>query len=515
MATAAKNRLTAIADPTAEAWVIGSLLIDPTLADDQVRPEHFADAQHRAAFVAITALKSAGQPVDAVLVARALWDSPAFTDKEVAPYLAAILEEVPTSAHYGLHVADVREAATKREIYNAARQALEQSQNGHASAAILAEWRGAMEALESATPTAPTFRRITCLELATGEFRLEYLIAGALVKGQPLIIAGCYKTLKTSIIIDAAVALATGGCWLGRFRVNEPQRVLVMSAESGLATIQETARRVCIAAGRHLEEIENLEWSDQVPQLGDPSSMAALERDLRTNPVDVLVLDPAYLAMPSTDSNNLMAQGAILRGISDLCQRLGITLILAHHCKRHTGRDTYDVPELADIAWAGFAEFARQWWLVGRREKFDIGTGDHKLWLSIGGSAGHSSLWALDVAEGVASTLTSRHWAVTLQHAEDARRSAAEEREQAAQADREERRQLSVEKDARSILLAMRSIGAPETGRVIRDRALLSGARFNVAMQSLLADGAVVNAPVVKPNRSTPFEGFQLAEVTP
>ena len=40
------------------------------------------------------------------------------------------------------------------------------------------------------------------------------------------------------------------------------------------------------------------------------------------------------------------------------------------------------------------------------------GTGEHKLWLNVGGSAGHSSLWALDVDEGPSGQ--PRHWKVTL-----------------------------------------------------------------------------------------------------
>jgi hypothetical protein len=61
----------------------------------------------------------------------------------------------------------------------------------------------------------------------------------------------------------------------------------------------------------------------------------------------------------------------------------------------------------------------RQWWLIGRREPYEPGTGSHKLWLSIGGSAGHSALWAVNVEEGVAGEL--RRWEVSLSSPSDAR----------------------------------------------------------------------------------------------
>ena len=113
------------------------------------------------------------------------------------------------------------------------------------------------------------FRRISCAELDRGAYDLEYLIDGALVARQPCILAGGKKTLKTSLLIDLGISLAMGGCFLGRLRANRACRVGIMTGESGLATIQETARRIAAAAGHKLADIGGLVFSEDLPQFGD------------------------------------------------------------------------------------------------------------------------------------------------------------------------------------------------------------------------------------------------------
>jgi hypothetical protein len=47
---------------------------------------------------------------------------------------------------------------------------------------------------------------------------------------------------------------------------------------------------------------------------------------------------------------------------------------LLHHLrKRGKGDHSFDPPELDELSWAGFGEFARQWWLIGRREGYEPG----------------------------------------------------------------------------------------------------------------------------------------------
>lgn len=271
------------------------------------------------------------------------------------------------------------------------------------------------------------FSRWTCAELAEQDFPIEYLIEDFLVAGQPAIIAGPKKCLKTTTIVAAAIALATGTPLFGRFAVLKPQRVLMMTAESGMATMKETISRIAATQDIALKAIANLIVSDMVPKLANDEHLRGLERMLDDDGIGVLFVDPAYMAMPGTDPANGFTAYDVLSRVSRLCGDRSVTLVLAHHTRKSASSTTAP-PDLDDIAWAGYGEWARQWILLGRRERYTPGSGQHRLWLTVGGSAGHSGEWALDVNEGPYRRGAARQWSVSLQEADEARSQRAAER---------------------------------------------------------------------------------------
>lgn len=124
-----------------------------------------------------------------------------------------------------------------------------------------ADFLAAMDELRAEMPeTGSELSAMTAAELDAGEFPLNYLISGILVEAQPCIVAAPKKSLKTNIMIDATLSLASGAKFLGEFYVPEPKRVALISGESGQATIQETARRIAASKadiGRTMEKVLN------------------------------------------------------------------------------------------------------------------------------------------------------------------------------------------------------------------------------------------------------------------
>lgn len=394
--------------------------------------------------------------------------------------------------------------------YSAAAKTLAESGYGDqvANVELVFGGNGAVQPVV-ASPELKPFRldEITAAQLASTDWTQSYLVTDMLTELEVCIMAGAKKAMKTNTLCDLAISLATATPFLGRFSVPEQKMVGFISGESGGKTLAETLSRVCDSkniAGDPLELrfIDKFILSMRMPQIEAPAHMMELARWIQEHGVQVLLLDPAYLCISGEDSGNLMAQGAKLRRVADVCNEAGVTLVLAHHTKKNTGRENYDVPELEDIAWAGFAEFARQWLLIGRRERYEPGTGSHRLWFNYGGSAGHSGLWGLDIEEGIPSDDGGRRWEVDVLSAQDARDAATQDKEDE-KASKLEERFIECRRRVHEAVKA-----GPETITQLRVMTGVKAAEFSDVISCLLKDQLIETCELKKGNGQT-YEGYR------
>jgi replicative DNA helicase len=269
----------------------------------------------------------------------------------------------------------------------------------------------------------------------TATFPRDWLIDRILVSGQPGVVGGAKKTLKTSMVVDMAVSIGSGTPFLGHFPVPKCRRVAVFSGESGHATLQEIARRVCAARDLSLADCQ-VEWAFQLPNLDQKDHRLVLNKFLREKKVQVVFIDPLFMCLvsgaKSVSTSNLYEVGPLLWRVAQTCLNAGATPILVHHAtkaasKRTTGSD--QPLDLDDLSFSGIAEFARQWLLLSRREEYQPSTGRSRLVMAAGGSAGHSGCWAVNVEEGVlCRDFGGREWAVEVIDINASRRGHADER---------------------------------------------------------------------------------------
>jgi hypothetical protein len=277
------------------------------------------------------------------------------------------------------------------------------------------------------------FALIDSKTFAEADYKPEWLVKGVLAKDKPIILGGPRKALKTSVLADLVISLGSGTPFLGQFPIPKKLRVAFLSGESGDHTIQETALRICDAKRVKLQEVDVL-WGFDLPQLANSSHMAEVQRGITEHGITFLVIDPLYLCLlagvgeGTVDAKNLFQMGPLFAQVSKTLLSAGCTPMLSHHTIKRPP-NPFEPLDLEDLAYAGVQEFARQWILLSRRERYEPGTGTHKLWIEYGASTGQSGQWGLDIEEGVlGDNFTGRKWGVTVRPMHEVRQDRAEER---------------------------------------------------------------------------------------
>jgi hypothetical protein len=285
--------------------------------------------------------------------------------------------------------------------------------------------------------------------------------------------------------------------------------VAILSGESGKFTLQESAHRIACAHGVDLADCR-IWWEDRLPQIANEQHLAALADAIHEHSIRVCLLDPAYLCLLSGDTqgrqaSNMFDVGGLLLGLNDVTRETGCGIILAHHTRKNP-TEKFAIPELQDLAFAGFSEFARQWILLNRRMDYEPGTGHHDLWLAVGGSAGHSGAYACTVDEGVVNDdFTGRFWRVTVTPATEAINQARTDRE----SERETARSARIRSDADRIEALLRNSSEPQTRNELRTELGLSDTYFVPAFADLLRRAAIETTTKRAANNQT-YQAFRL-----
>lgn len=494
----------------AEASILGAVMLDWAVLDeisDKVTPEKFSGPEYGAIYSGLLDLPREGPHPAVSDVVQVVRTKSSAGDDIIVNLLSHCMDYAASWSNIQPNVEKIIDAANRRNLMYALSQADADIALGRTSTDdIVGALTNAIQSLDDIVCKSE-FPTLTSRELFEGEFKQNYLIQGLLVEGQPCVLAGPKKCLKSNVSTDLTLSLASGSLFLNEFYVERPVRTAFISGESGEATIKETAiRQAKTKPWKNLADYENAFWCFTLPKLGQPNSVRSLVKYVEKHQIEVLIIDPAYLAMPLGESaSNLFLVGSMLGDLTKVTAATGATVILCHHARKGSGDRQFDPPELESIAWAGFQEWARQWLLLGRRAPYEPDSGGfHELWLAAGGSAGHSGLWAVDIAEGTRQDPGGRRWDVSVRKPAEVRRDEADERDQA----KDERERRERQKNLQKLLTAYRRFPDGETANKIKELAGLSGTKFGPLNGHLMDAGIVTSCQVIKSNK--PYEGFKL-----
>ena len=356
---------------------------------------------------------------------------------------------------------------------------------------------------------------VSARKFAVANYRPNWLVKRILVAKQPAVTGGRSKAMKTSILVDLAVSIGSGTPFLGQFDSTRAS-VAILSGESGPFTIQETAKRVAAARKIDLADTD-VHFGFVLPRITNMEDVEATADMLLRTKADVLIIDPAYLCLLGGENggrqaSNVFDMGPLLLRLSEVGEQTDSTVVLCHHCRKSPGegRDRYEPPDLEELSMAGFAEWARQWILIGRREPFEPGTGNHKLWLNVGGSVGFSGTWSLDIDEGVlADDFSGRRWEVTVGSVQEAR----EEKKRKADQKRNEERERREWERQQKVIRILRASNEGMARTRIGIKAGMNGKHVAETLLALEQKGLVKSIPGKSGNQKCDL--YFLVETSP
>jgi hypothetical protein len=305
---------------------------------------------------------------------------------------------------------------------------------------------------------------------------LRWLIDGLLLDQCPAMLAAPMKTMKTNLGIAAAVAVAAGLPFLARFPVPGRRHAFYLTGETALAVARDIARRIGDALG--VADADDLiAWGERLPRLDSPNDLKALAVALAavgesglviTDPLNQMLGDGSRLNLGA----DMFAASPLLRAANDIITNAGWQWLAIHHCKDlHPSNRP---PQLGDVAYTAFAQFFRQWLLVGRRRAY-TSDGRHALAAQVGGP-GFAGLWAIDIDEGIRDN-QPHGWAIQVRPLDEARQQAAEQQDAARAATRQQR--------AAKLLAALQQLaqdGKPATLSSLRPLTKLNNANLKEAI---------------------------------
>ncbi|HTP51408.1 MAG TPA: AAA family ATPase [Anaeromyxobacteraceae bacterium] len=363
----------------AEQAVLGALLIDErafSLVRDRLSSNDFYLCAHQLIYAACAELSENGQPLDPVLVHQLLEGKGLLGTAVPRDLPFALAKSLGTAANVEHYARTVIDLADVRRIQCAAQEVLSRGyQAGADVPSYLAESnRSLLAILERRPATTRLKERIRPVGLSWLDTRpaplpclLRYGDRGFLPRGLVGMVAGAGGLGKTFALVDLALAVATGGGWLGTFQSERPGRVLLLLGEEDQAEVR---RRVYYAAqargmddrdreliasnlyalGMRGESVALIRSAHEVTAArGDMASIHDVEtdfaRDLRTileerGPWDLVVLDPvSRLAASDTEIDNSAAT-RFIECLERLARVPGAPFLMVAHHTSQSSRQT-------------------------------------------------------------------------------------------------------------------------------------------------------------------------------
>ncbi|MBN1994464.1 MAG: AAA family ATPase [Anaerolineae bacterium] len=178
----------------------------------------------------------------------------------------------------------------------------------------------------------------------------DYLIYGAIERGDIGMTYGDAAAGKTYVSIDLAVSLAAGLPWMGKWKVKHPFSVLYFIAEGRkkffrrvLAAVNGMAERGADVGEVYRLVNDNLEIVTEVPQLFTQEASryvthyVDLWQQMGSPAVDIVFIDTLHRASVGSEENSSKDAGIVVEAITWMQRQLNCAANFVHHSNKSGG----------------------------------------------------------------------------------------------------------------------------------------------------------------------------------
>lgn len=311
-----------------EMAVLSAILIDASLngLGNELHAEDFSNPKAALVFRAAAGLHGQGRRIDPHSLYRELERQ---GDVEAAgglEFIGYLIDMVPTSASLANHAQIVLDAARTRAAHGHLNQLANLAGEGKIAPGDLADRIEAVAGTLRGRSGGTHFQLLSEVEIS-GLLPPAPLIDGVAFAESLLVLVGRYGTMKTFVLLDLALCMATGNDWHGR-RATRGSVVYVCAEGSRGIPKRVAAWREARQHNGPLD-IHFLPRSVLMTNAAQVSLLIASIRRTGLEPVAVF-LDTLARNMDG-DEQKAVDMGAFIRGCDRLREAFGAAVFIAHH----------------------------------------------------------------------------------------------------------------------------------------------------------------------------------------
>ncbi len=346
----------------------------------------------------------------------------------------------------------------------------------------------------------PTFAGLDAAELSVyASHKTDWIVRDVIGADQPTVFGARSKCCKTTMLIDLAVAIASGTDWLGSFEIPRKRNILFVTGESTQRAAAVRLKRACESRDIELPDLKDRLRTEAVnfPQLLLEGDHEALAATIKEYAIDVVVVDPLYRGLSGIDTTRMAEVGPAIVKFTKSCQPASV--IYSHHTTKAAARDMKTPPMLEDLSGAGVAESAGNWWLLARSTKYEF-DGQHDLVVEYGGRDEQGGARRIQFDE--------RQWAWSVSSMRDF----IEEKQQEKDRQKREAEERIRSQDRAAIVKHMKNRKTPQSKSMIQQCCGVPKLRFGREWSDLTNDKSVEMRPYKDERNRTQKNGWIMRE---